>query len=192
MGKFSDSNTNNFRLFLFLKEDILRIKIARSTLNSKFWLKRYWAYLFSPRLIPVVLCRLAYFFAKHNLGFIAKAFSMLNFIIFGIEISTKTFIDSGLMLPHTQGTVIGASYIGKNATIFQGVTLGAKFVDFDNAFRPRIGNNVLIGAGAKVLGPIVIGDNVNIGSNAVVLKSIHDNHLALGIPAKQYKIKFKD
>jgi serine O-acetyltransferase len=187
MNKFSVSNSKRFHLLSFLKDDILRFKNASQALNSKLWLNRYWISLFSPRVLPVFLCRLAFFFAQYNLAFASKFFSFLNFIIFGIEISTKTFIDRGLLLPHTQGTVLGASYIGKNATIFQGVTLGSKFLDFNNADRPQIGENVLIGAGAKVLGSIMIGNNVKIGSNAVVLKTIHDNCIAIGIPAKQFK-----
>jgi serine O-acetyltransferase len=92
----------------------------------------------------------------------------------------------GLYIPHPVGTVIGATKIGHNATILQGVTLGAKEIDISYlpANRPTIGDNVTIGAGAKVLGGIFIGDNVTIGANAVVTKSLPDHVVAAGVPAK--------
>jgi acetyltransferase-like isoleucine patch superfamily enzyme len=85
--------------------------------------------------------------------------------------------------------VIGAIEIGGNVTIFQGVTLGAKNFDmkFSSKSRPHIGNNVTIGAGAKVLGGIKLGDNSTIAANAVVLSSVGKNLLVAGIPAKIIK-----
>jgi serine O-acetyltransferase len=83
--------------------------------------------------------------------------------------------------------VIGAWRIGSNATIFQGVTLGAKELDmrFDFKLRPEIGDNVVLGSGAKILGGIHIGDNVTVGANSVVLKSVKANSIVVGIPARQ-------
>lgn len=99
-------------------------------------------------------------------------------------------IGSGLFLPHTQGTIIGAERIGKNATIHQQVTIGAKEADiaFSNDQRPVIGDNVMIGSGAKVLGNITIGSNVKIGANTVVLSSFPDNVSIAGVPAKIVKV----
>jgi serine O-acetyltransferase len=76
--------------------------------------------------------------------------------------------------------------VGENVTIFQGVTLGAKNLDFsyDESLRPSIGDNVIIGAGAKILGGIVVGENSVIGANAVVLHNIPDHTVAYGVPAK--------
>ena len=107
-------------------------------------------------------------------------------MIFGIEIAVNCEIGAGLYFPHTVGTVIGARKIGQNALIYQGVTIGAKHIDigFDPSSRPLIGNDVTIGSGAKILGGIEIGNNVSIGANAVVTKSLPDHVVAVGIPAK--------
>lgn len=90
------------------------------------------------------------------------------------------------MIPHSVGVVIGAAQIGKNFTIFQGATIGAAKLDltFNATLRPQVGNNVTVGAGAKVLGGIMISDHVTIGANAVVLRSLDANTTAVGIPAK--------
>jgi serine O-acetyltransferase len=140
----------------------------------------------NPRFTPVFLTRLAYHLASLGLNPIAKIISLLNFIIFGIEISLRCKIGEGLYLPHTVGTVVGANKIGRNVVIFQGVTIGAKELDFvvTPEQRPSIGDNVTIGSGAKVLGGIEIGNNVTIGANAVVTKSLPDNVIAAGIPAR--------
>jgi serine O-acetyltransferase len=142
--------------------------------------------VFSPRFAPVLLCRLAHRLHLWHLGPIARLFSLLNFIIFGIEIAVRCPIGPGLFIPHSQGIVIGAASIGCNVTIYQGVTLGAKELDFGYSAsrRPTVGNNVLIGAGAKVLGGIALGNNVTIGANAVVLDSMPAGVLAAGIPAR--------
>ena len=81
--------------------------------------------------------------------------------------------------------VIGAWKIGSNATIFQGVTLGANEISFDyfESNRPTLGNNVIVASGAKVLGGIIVHDNVRIAANAVVIKSVPSGALAVGVPA---------
>jgi len=121
---------------------------------------------------------------------LAKLVSLLNFMIFGIEISFRCHIGPGLYFPHTQGTVIGAWRIGDNATIYQGVTLGARELDleYDEQSRPVLGNNVIIGSGAKVLGHVVIGNHAKVGANAVVIQSIPDGATAVG-PVAIIKIK---
>jgi serine O-acetyltransferase len=140
---------------------------------------------FTSKFPSVLLCRLAHWFALHRMRPIGKLLACLNFVVFGIEISLRCRIGGGLILPHTQGTVIGASSIGRNAIIFQGVTLGAKGLGliYDEDSRPAIGDGVMIGAGAKVLGGIRIGSGVRIGANAVVLASVPDNAVAVGVPA---------
>jgi serine O-acetyltransferase len=138
-----------------------------------------------------LVCRLAFSLGRHGLTPLAKALSALNLLIFGIEVATHCQIKGGLLLPHTQGTVIGAFSIGRNATIFQGVTLGAKELEisFSEATRPSIGDGVVIGAGAKVLGGIQVGSNVKIGANAVVIRPVPDNTLAVGVPAIHSALK---
>lgn len=140
----------------------------------------------NPRMAPVVLIRLTEFFYIKRLGVFAKLFAMLNVAIFGIEVSPKVKIEGGLFLPHTVGTVIGAARIGRNCTIMQGVTLGALESDlsFTPATRPVIGNDVVIGSGAKVLGGITVGDHAKIGANAVVLCDVPAYALAVGVPAR--------
>jgi serine O-acetyltransferase len=147
---------------------------------------RLWLSIASPRFIPVLLCRLAHALYLRRLGPIAKMVSLINFFAFGIEISVRCPIGPGLFLPHTQGTVIGAWRIGANATIFQGVTLGAKEIDFTYTehSRPTVGNGVTIGSGAKVLGGLTLADRVRVGANSVVLSNIPEGVLAVGAPAR--------
>jgi serine O-acetyltransferase len=118
---------------------------------------------------------------------------MLNRIAtkYGCYIGSKTFINYGLKLPHPTGIVIGETVkIGKNCTIFQQVTIGgAKIGDAKENMYPEIGDNVVIFSGAKLLGNISIGNNVIIGANSVVIKSVPDNCTIAGIPAKIIKNK---
>jgi serine O-acetyltransferase len=147
---------------------------------------RLWLGMVSPRFIPVLLCRIAHTLYLHRLSPLAKMVSLVNFFAFGIEISVRCPIGPGLFLPHTQGTVIGAWRIGANATIFQGVTLGAKEIDFTytELSRPTVGDEVTIGSGAKVLGGISIANRVRVGANSVVLSNIPEGVLAVGAPAR--------
>ena len=140
---------------------------------------------FNLRMAPVVLLRLSELFNKHRLGVLSKLFSILSVVIFGIEVSPKVSIGGGLFLPHAVGTVLGAAQIGENCTIMQGVTLGASDTDlsFTASERPVIGSHVLIGAGAKVIGGITVGDHARIGANAVVLQDVPAYALAVGVPA---------
>ena len=141
---------------------------------------------FSPRFAPVVLIRLANFFHHQGWPHFAKLPSLLNFIFFGIEVPPRISIGPGLVLMHTQGTVIGAACIGENVTIYHQVTLGAVVMDFayTPALRPQVGDGVVIGVGAKVLGGITLGIGSVIGANAVVLKNVPAGHTAIGVPAK--------
>ena len=109
--------------------------------------------------------------------------------MFGIEFTARCEVGPGLMLPHTFGTVIGARQIGANATIFQGVTLGAKYADlaYDPAERPVVGNNVILGAGAKVLGGVQLGDNVTVAANSLVTENVPSNFFVIGVPGVQSK-----
>lgn len=147
---------------------------------------RLWLSLLSPRVAPTLLYRLSHFFSLCQLGVIAKLLSCSNAVLFGVEIASSCQIGPGLFLPHTQGTVVGAWSIGSNVTIFQGVTLGARSLDFNPgpATRPTIGDGVIIGAGAKVLGGIILGDNCRVGANSVVLTDIPPGCLAVGAPAR--------
>ena len=173
-----------FRFFYYLAADLKRAAFLMELNASSPW--TFFKVFFTPRFVPVFLCRLAHFFYLVGIKPFAKLVSLLNFLIFGIEIASRCEIGPGLYFPHTQGIVIGALSIGSNATIYHGVTLGALEVNFaySSAMRPTIGNNVLIGSGAKILGGITVGDNVRVGANAVVLDSVPSNTLAVGVPAK--------
>jgi serine O-acetyltransferase len=179
----------NFALFEFLAADLRRADALLCGTTRDVSGVKLWFSVLSPRFVPVLLCRTAYFFYCHKLTAIAKCFSLLNFFCFGIEIAIQCRVGKGLFLPHTQGTVIGAYSIGENATIFQGVTLGARELDFSylESSRPIIGDNVTIGSGAKVLGGVKLGDGSRIGANAVVLESVPPYVVAVGVPARVTK-----
>ena len=167
-------------MIAYLAADLRRYSRTVSPGATPTW--RMWLLLPTPRVAPVFLCRLAHQFYRWRLGPVAKILSLINFVIFGIEIAVRCPIGPGLLLPHTQGTVIGARKIGANATIFQGVTLGAKEMDFEFHAdrRPELGDDVTVGSGAKVLGGIVVGNGARIGANTVVSESLAPHALAVG------------
>lgn len=128
--------------------------------------------------------------ALHTKGhrFAARAVSQSARFITGIEIHPAAKIGQKLFIDHGSGVVIGeTAEIGDNCTIYQGATLGGTGKDTGKR-HPTLGNNVMVGAGAKVLGPIKVGDNAKIAANAVVLKEIPPNSTAVGIPARVVKI----
>lgn len=145
--------------------------------------------LLSPRLFPNLMIRLAHRFALWRLAPLARVFSLTVYVLFGIEVAVRCRIGPGLFLPHTQGTVIGADAIGANCTIYQSVTIGARELDmeFSGDRRPIVGNDVVIGSGAKVLGPIKVGDGAKIGSNANVIESLPAGAIALA-PASHVRM----
>lgn len=140
----------------------------------------------NPRMAPVVLLRLAEMADARGLGLLAKLCAMFNVSLFGLEVSPKVTVGGGVMLPHTVGTVIGADRIGNNCTIMQGVTLGTTDPEsgYTPTLRPVIGDGVLIGAGAKVLGRVHVGDHARIGANAVVIDDVPPHAIAVGVPAR--------
>lgn len=148
--------------------------------------RRQWHSSFSPRFAPIALLRVAYCLHRSGWRRLAKFFSLVNFLLFGLEVPATLPIGPGLVIPHTQGTVIGAGYIGSNVTIYQQVTFGAKMADFgfDPKQRPRIDDGAIITSGAKVLGAVRVGKNAIIGANAVVLNDVPDNTVVGGIPAR--------
>ncbi len=131
--------------------------------------------------------RVAHRLHKRGHTFSARAISQTARFFTGIEIHPAATIGKGLMIDHGMGVVIGeTAEIGDNCTIYQGVTLGGTGKDVGKR-HPTLGNNVMVGAGAKVLGPFKIGDNTKIAANAVVLEEIPENCTAVGIPAKIVK-----
>ena len=128
--------------------------------------------------------RIAHRFYEKKLYFPARAISQLSRFLTGIEIHPGAKIGKGLFIDHGMGVVIGeTTEIGDNCTIYQGVTLGGTGKDVGKR-HPTIGDNVMIGAGAKVLGPVHIGSDSKIASNAVVIHDVPKDSTAVGIPAK--------
>ena len=126
--------------------------------------------------------RIAHFFYNIKLFFIARLISQLTRFFTGIEIHPGATIGKRLMIDHGMGLVIGeTAVIGNDCVIYHQVTLGGTGKEKLKR-HPTIGNNVLIGAGAKLLGPINIGDNVKIGAGSVVLKSVEKNSTVVGVP----------
>ena len=120
-------------------------------------------------------------------SFSARALSQFAKFLTGIEIHPGATIGKGLVIDHGSGVVIGeTTEIGDNCILYQGVTLGGTGKDVGKR-HPTLGDNVLVGAGAKVLGPIVIESNSKVAANAVVLKNIPENSTAVGIPARVAK-----
>ncbi|MBO4278161.1 MAG: serine O-acetyltransferase [Clostridia bacterium] len=140
--------------------------------------------LFYPGLHAVLSYRVAHLLYTKGLHLAAAAISRAARDSTGIEIHPAAQIGKNLFIDHGSAVVIGeTAVIGDNCTIYQGVTLGGTGKHVGKR-HPTVGNNVMIGAGAKVLGPVTVGDNAKIAAGAVVLKDIPANCTAVGIPAK--------
>lgn len=137
-----------------------------------------------PGFHVLVTHRIAHFLYNHKCFFLARFVSQLARHLTGIEIHPGAKIGRGLFIDHGSGVVIGeTAEIGDNCTLYQGVTLGGTGKHVGKR-HPTLGNNVMVGSGAKVLGPFRIGDNSKIAANAVVLDEIPENCTAVGIPAR--------
>jgi len=135
-------------------------------------------------LHAIISHRIAHRLHKMRIPFISRLISQINRFITGIEIHPGAEIGNGLFIDHGMGVVVGeTSVIGDNVTIFQGVTLGGTGKERGKR-HPTIGNNVVIGAGAKILGNITIGDSVQIGANAVVVRDVPQNSTVVGVPGR--------
>ena len=135
----------------------------------------------------ILFYRVAHIFYVNNFKFIAKIISQISRFFTGIEIHPAAFIGKGLLIDHGSGVVIGeTAIIGNDCIIFHGVTLGGTGKQTGKR-HPTLYNNVFVGAGAKILGNIEIGNNVKIGANAVVLTDVPDNATAVGVPARIIK-----
>lgn len=164
-------------IFKDLYEDAINIKekdpACRNVLE---------AIILYPGFHILVFHRIAHFFYKHKLLFIARLISQIGRFFTGIEIHPGAKIGKRLFIDHGMGIVIGeTAEIGDDCTIYHQATLGGTGKDKDKR-HPTIGNNVMVGAGAKILGPIIIGNNVKIGAGAIVLKNVEDNVTVVGTP----------
>jgi serine O-acetyltransferase len=131
--------------------------------------------------------RIAHRLHKRGVPFIPRAISQIARWLTGVEIHPAAKIGKGFFIDHGMGVVIGeTTEIGDYVTLFQGVTLGGTGKERGKR-HPTLGNHVVVGAGAKILGGIKIGDNVKIGANSVVLKSVPPNSTVIGVPARIIK-----
>lgn len=137
-----------------------------------------------PGVHAMLVHRVSHWLWEHGLKWLARVLSNVGRLITGIEIHPGARIGRRFFIDHGMGVVIGeTAEIGDDCTLYHGVTLGG--TSWEKGKRhPTLGNNVVIGAGAKVLGPIRVGDNSRVGSNAVLLKDIPDNATVVGVPGR--------
>ena len=144
-----------------------------------------------PGVKAVFFHRIANFFSTAKFHLLARIISQLSRFLTGIEIHPKAKIGKNLFIDHGMGVVIGeTSEIGDNVTIYHMVTLGgiSPSINSDSQRQikrhPTLMNNVVIGSGAQILGPVIVGENAKVGANAVVTKDVPNNAVMIGIPAK--------
>jgi serine O-acetyltransferase len=148
---------------------------------ARNWLEVLFCY---PGLQALVLHRLAHWLYKRGLPFIPRFISHLNRFFTGIEIHPGAVIGTGVFIDHGMGVVIGeTAIVGDYALIYQGVTLGGTGKESGKR-HPTLGSHVVVGAGAKVLGNINIGDRVRVGAGSVVLRDVPSNTTVVGIPGR--------
>lgn len=165
--------------FKTLKEDISAVRerdpAARSSLE---------VLLLYSGLHAILYHRLAHWFYKKGWLFAARLVSQTSRFLTGVEIHPAVVIGKRFFIDHGSGIVIGeTTVIGDDCTLYQGVTLGGTGKDKGKR-HPTLGNNVMVGAGARVLGPFKVGDNSKIAANAVVLEEVPPNSTAVGVPAR--------
>jgi serine O-acetyltransferase len=131
--------------------------------------------------------RFSHWFYEKKLFFIARLIAQTSRFFTGIDIHPRAVIGKGLFIDHGTGVVIGeTAEVGDNCTIYHGVTLGGTGKDKGKR-HPTIGDNVLLSAGAKILGPFTVGNNSRIGANAVVLNEVEPNTTVIGVPGRPVK-----
>ncbi len=169
-------------MFTRLRADINAIKERDPAARNTFEIL-----LLYSGLHAIMLHRPAHFFYKHKWFFTARFISQFSRFMTGIEIHPGAKIGKGVFIDHGSGVVIGeTTEIGDGCTIYQGATLGGTGKEKGKR-HPTLGKNVLVGTGAKILGPFKVGDNAKIAANAVVLEEIPPNSTAVGVPARVVK-----
>ena len=160
-----------------IKADIQRYKIRKSML--------FFSWLRGHTFFVVLNHRIANWLFRHHVKLLPEMIKFRTMKRYGCEIAPNATIGGGFFLPHCVGIVIGHEVIaGDNLEVFQNVTIGSNRKEKKGRFMPIIGNNVSIGSGAVVVGPITIGDNVIIGANSYVDKDVPANVVVAGSPAK--------
>tara|TARA_B100001121_G_scaffold24931_1_gene19291 strand:- start:509 stop:1084 length:576 start_codon:yes stop_codon:yes gene_type:complete len=151
-----------------------------------------------PGVKAVFFHQISNFFYKAGFDLVARIISQTVRFFTGIEIHPGAKIGKNLFIDHGMGVVIGeTSEIGDNVTIYHAVTLGGSSPSIDSERQrhekrhPTIGNEVVIGSGAQIIGPVIVGDRARIAANAVVVKDVPANATMIGIPAKAVKLENK-
>lgn len=145
-------------------------------------------FLLYPGVHATINHRIAHWFYRHNCRFLARLVSQWSRFWTGVEIHPGATIGRRFVIDHGMGIVIGeTAEVGDDVLIYQGATLGGTGKD-QGKRHPTIGNNVLIGSGAKILGPFKVGDGARIAANAVVLSEVPENATAVGVPARVVRI----
>ncbi|MEG1686425.1 MAG: serine O-acetyltransferase [Angelakisella sp.] len=170
-------------MFMRLKQDIKAIRerdpAARSTIE---------VLLLYAGLHAILWHRLAHWLYRHHRYFLARMVSQFSRFLTGIEIHPGAQLGAGVVIDHGSGVVIGeTAVVGDGCTIYQGATLGGTGKDKGKR-HPTLGKNVMVGAGAKILGPFTVGDNCKIASNAVLLSPLEENSTAVGVPARAVRV----
>lgn len=169
-------------MFEHIKADIASVKARDPAARNAFEI-----ILTYSGLHAVLAYRVSHWFYTHKLFTVARVISQTARFLTGIEIHPGAKIGKGFFIDHGMGVVIGeTTEIGDNCLVYQGVTLGGTGKDKGKR-HPTLGNNVMVGAGARVLGPIKIGNNVKVAAGAVVLEPVPDNCTCVGVPARIVK-----
>ncbi len=166
-------------MFSYLREEIKAV-FERDPAARSVWE----VILCYPGFHALLAHRVAHWLYRHRLFLLARLISQVVRFFTGIEIHPGAKIGKGVFIDHGMGVVIGeTTEIGDYVTIYQGVTLGGTGKEKGKR-HPTVGNNVIIAAGAKVLGSITIGDNAKIGAGAVVIKPVPPNSTVVGVPGR--------
>lgn len=166
-------------MFERIKEDIKLVKERDPAARNTFEILLTYSGLHA-----VMFYRVSHVFYRYKFYTVARIISQFARAVTGIEIHPGAKIGRGFFIDHGSGVVIGeTTEIGDNCLIYQGVTLGGTGKEKGKR-HPTLGNNVMVGAGARVLGPFKVGDNAKIAANAVVLEEVPPNCTAVGVPAR--------
>lgn len=172
-------------MFKYINDDIKFIMDNDPAARSKVEV-----FLLYPSIHALIIYRISHYLYEKNRFFCARLLSQMGRFFTGIEIHPGAKIGRGILIDHGMGVVIGeTTIIGDRVTIYQGATLGATGNEKEFKRHPTLGDDIVIGSGAKVLGPISIGSNSRVGANSVVLQDIPEYSTVVGIPARIIKSK---
>lgn len=168
----------------------LRYDLENILKNDPAARNKFEIFLLYPCIHALITYRFSHFLYNRRFFFLSRFISQLARFFTGIEIHPGAKIGKGLFIDHGMGVVIGeTAVVGDDVTLYHGVTLGGNGKEKGKR-HPNIGNGVVVGAGAKILGNITIGDNVKIGANAVVLKDVIGDSTVVGIPPARVISKY--